>query len=132
MQAGRCGDFSGHICSSHLFQPYHPLKNFMKQVSMFAAEMIMSVIFGAIMAVGDMIERAQLIAMRNGFQSDNDLAFAMEMCTENGAKLLGLEGYGLKEGNIADMVLVKARNVAECVAMVPKDRKVIRKGRLEQ
>ena len=81
---------------------------------------------------GDMIERAQLIAMRNGFQSDNDLAFAMEMCTENGAKLLGLEGYGLKEGNIADMVLVKARNVAECVAMVPKDRKVIRKGRLEQ
>ena len=77
---------------------------------------------------GDMIERAQLIAMRNGFRRDEDLELALKICTENGAKLLQLEEYGISEGNSADFLLVCAENVAECVAAGPKERQVFKAG----
>lgn len=77
---------------------------------------------------GDMIERAQLIAMRNGFRRDEDLELALKICTENGAKLLQLEGYGISEDNSADFLLVRADNIAECVAAGPRERQVFKAG----
>ena len=78
----------------------------------------------------DMLERAQFIAMRNGFRRDDELELALDVCTKNGADLMGLEGYGVKPGGRADLVLVKARNAAECVAGHPAERMVIRGGTL--
>lgn len=79
---------------------------------------------------GDMIERAQFIAMRNFFRRDDELELALNVCTRNGAKLLGLKNYGLAVGNQADFVLARARNAAECVATRPADRLVFQRGEL--
>lgn len=79
---------------------------------------------------GDMIERAQFIAMRNYFRRDDELELALDVCTKNGAKLLGLEDHGIAVGNCADFVLARARNTAECVATRPADRMVFHKGEM--
>ena len=74
---------------------------------------------------GDMLERAQLIAMKNGFRRDADLAWAFALCSSENARLLALDHYGIEEGCKAEGMLVRARNLAECVAAVPKERKVL-------
>ncbi len=79
---------------------------------------------------GDMLERAQFIAMRNLFRRDDDLNLAAELVTYNGAKLLGIENYGTDVGDKANLTLVRGRNVAECVATSPTDRIVIRNGKV--
>lgn len=79
---------------------------------------------------GDMIERAQFIAMRNAFRRDDELELALEVCTEHGAKLLGLKDYGVAVGGRADFVLARARNTAECVAARPADRLVFQAGEM--
>ena len=79
---------------------------------------------------GDMLERTQLVSMRNGFRRDDDLEYAMNLCMENGAKLSGAKKYGLVPGNSADFLLVKGRNIPECVVTCPKDRMVFKKGKM--
>ena len=79
---------------------------------------------------GDMLERAQFIAMRNFFRRDADLELALKVCTENSAKLLGLQEYGVAPGRSADFVLVRGETAAECVAAHPADRMVFRAGKL--
>lgn len=78
---------------------------------------------------GDMVERAQFIAMKNNFRRDEDLRLAFDLCTEAGAELMGLKGYGIRPGCQADILLARARNIPECVVTCPADRIVIRKGR---
>ena len=78
---------------------------------------------------GDMLERAMLIAMRNGLRRDDQLLQILKICTENGAKLTGLENYGIEEGCDASFVLVKAETAAECVAQAPKERVIFNHGR---
>lgn len=79
---------------------------------------------------GDMIERAQFIAMKNGFRTDADLSLAFELCSRAGAELMNLKNYGICQGNQADMLLVRAHNLPECIVTCPKDRIVIRKGQI--
>jgi cytosine deaminase len=79
---------------------------------------------------GDMLERAALVAMRNGFRKDGDLALALDLCTGGGASVLGLEGYGLEVGAPADLVLVEAECVAEAVAAHPPRKLVVKRGRV--
>lgn len=76
----------------------------------------------------DMAERAMLIAMKQDYVRDEDLELAMRICTYNGAKLLEIEDYGIDMGCIANCVLMRSRNVAECVVTHNNDRIVIRKG----
>lgn len=79
---------------------------------------------------GDMLERAALVAMRNGFRKDEDLALALDVCTRGGAAVMGLEGYGLEVGDAADFVLVEAECVAEAVAANPPRKLVVKRGRV--
>ena len=79
---------------------------------------------------GDMLERAMFVGLRNNFRRDDELALALAVCAEGGAKALGLEGYGLNVGCHADLVLVGAETVAEAVAQHPLARTVIRRGRI--
>ncbi len=81
---------------------------------------------------GDMLERAMLIAMRNGMRRDDLLKTVLRVCTENGAKLMGLDNYGISEGCDASFVLVRAQNAAQCVARAPKERMVFNHGDLYQ
>ena len=79
---------------------------------------------------GDILERMQLISMKNGFRRDEDLELSMTVCTYNGAKVMGLENYGIDEGSNANFVLVKGRAISECIVTCPSDRIVFRNGKI--
>lgn len=80
---------------------------------------------------GDMLERAMLVGLRNNFRRDDELDIAMEVVTYGGAKLMMLEGYGLKVGDKADLVVVAGETIAEAIvnrvprALVFKHGKVV-------
>lgn len=79
---------------------------------------------------GDMLERAMFVAYRSDLRNDNHIRLALDCATYNGAKILGLEGYGIEPGCKADLVVVPARNVAEAVVMHPPRTLVIRNGQV--
>ena len=78
---------------------------------------------------GDMLERAQFAAMKYSYRRDSDLEYAFSLSTDASAKLMKRERYGVEKGCDADLVLVRGSCIAECMAMLPADRVVIRKGR---
>lgn len=77
---------------------------------------------------GDMLQRAMLVGYRSGFYLDEELAVALDMATEAAARVLGLQGYGLRVGNDANFVAVPAPNAAAAVAAAPAERLVLRRG----
>ena len=77
---------------------------------------------------GDMLQRAMLVGYRSGFYTDEELGVALHMATEAGAAVLGKSGYGLKVGNEATFVVVKAPNAAAAIAAVPAERAIVRSG----
>ncbi|NMR29102.1 amidohydrolase [Crystallibacter degradans] len=79
---------------------------------------------------GDMLERAMFVAYRNDLRRDEDIELALGAATYNGARILGLEAYGLEVGCAADMVLVPARNLAEAVVAHPQRALVVKNGRI--
>lgn len=79
---------------------------------------------------GDLLERAMIIGYRSGFNTDAQLAIALDMVTADAARALGLADYGLVEGAAADFVVLDAQHVQEVVVARPKPRDVYRKGRL--
>jgi cytosine/adenosine deaminase-related metal-dependent hydrolase len=78
----------------------------------------------------DMLERAMLLAMRNGVRQVQDIALALEICTHGGAKMMGLDDYGLAVGCKADLVLVDALNPVDAVARRPQRKLVMKSGRI--
>lgn len=79
---------------------------------------------------GDMLERAYLIAYLNGFRDDPGLELTLRMATYGGAQLMGASDYGLAVGCHADLVVVPAERAAEAVAMHPRPRYVLKRGRV--
>jgi cytosine/creatinine deaminase len=79
---------------------------------------------------GDMLERATLIAYRQGFLADEDLALALSLVTEAPASVLGLDDYTLKEGAWADLVAVPVASVPEAVVEHPPRLLVMKRGRI--
>lgn len=77
---------------------------------------------------GDMLQRAMLIGYRSGFYTDAELLVALHMATEAGAAVIGKNDYGLKIGNDATFIVVKAPNAAAAVAAAPADRAIVRSG----
>ncbi|MFP5076443.1 amidohydrolase family protein [Rhizobium sp. YIM 134829] len=79
---------------------------------------------------GDMLHRAEIIAYRSGFFTDDALAAAFDVVTQAGADALRLQDYGLTVGAKADFVALPAAHVPEAVVGFPKARRVFRGGRL--
>lgn len=79
---------------------------------------------------GDMLERAFMLAYRNGFRDDPGIEIALRMATYGGAQVMGLAHYGLTVGSAADLVLVEAETAAEAVAYHPPRRLVLKRGRV--
>ncbi|MDA0276470.1 MAG: amidohydrolase family protein [Proteobacteria bacterium] len=52
------------------------------------------------------------------------------MPTFAGAKVLRLKGYGLQPGDVADIVIIDAKNAAEAIRRQPPRRWVVKKGRV--
>ncbi|HKT96538.1 MAG TPA: amidohydrolase family protein [Paraburkholderia sp.] len=77
---------------------------------------------------GDMLQRAMLLGYRSGFYTDEALLVALDMATEAGAAVLGKRDYGLKPGNEASFVILKAPNAAAAVAAAPAERVIVRRG----
>ncbi len=79
---------------------------------------------------GDLLQRAMIIGYRQDFNADEDVAHAFDMVTSIPAAVLGLDGYGLKAGNRADLVLIPAGSIPEAVAGVPGGRTVVKHGKV--
>jgi cytosine deaminase len=78
----------------------------------------------------DMIEVAHMglhIAQMTGVDQMREI---FEAVTFNGAKALGLEGYGLEAGCHADIVILQARDPQEALRLKPARLFVIRRGRV--
>ncbi|HET8531310.1 MAG TPA: amidohydrolase family protein [Methylomirabilota bacterium] len=78
----------------------------------------------------DMLERAMLVAYRNGYRADPLLHDALDIATRANARVLGLEGYGLEVGCRADLVVVPGETLGEIVAMRPPRTLVVSGGRV--
>jgi cytosine/creatinine deaminase len=78
----------------------------------------------------DMLERAMLLGLRNNFRRDDEVEIALDVCTYGGAKAMAVEGYGLKEGSAADLLLVAGETPTEAVVSRPSKRTVIKRGRV--
>jgi len=77
---------------------------------------------------GDMLDRAMLVAWRQGFRRDADLALAYDLCSRFGAKAMGLPSRGLEVGDRADLIVVEADSLGDAVARRPSRKYVIRGG----
>lgn len=77
----------------------------------------------------DMLERAMLLGLRNNFRRDDEVEYALDVCTRGGAEVMALPDYGLKEGDFADLVLVDAETTVEAVVARPVRKLVLKRGR---
>jgi cytosine deaminase len=78
----------------------------------------------------DMLERAMIVGLRNNLRRDDELELAFDMITTGGARAMELEGYGLKPGDWADLVLLDAETIADAVVSRPPRRLVLKRGRV--
>jgi cytosine/adenosine deaminase-related metal-dependent hydrolase len=78
----------------------------------------------------DMLERAMLIAHRNGFRTDALIHGALDVVTRGNATVLGLARYGLVVGDRADFVVLPGETLGELVAMRPPRAFVVGGGRV--
>ena len=77
---------------------------------------------------GDMLERAFLVGLKQGFRSDPDIAVALAICSD--AEALGLPAHRLVVGAPADLVAVAAETPQEAVATRPPRKLVLKAGRV--
>lgn len=82
------------------------------------------------MGSGDMLEVAHMglhVAQMTGLEA---MAACYRAVTENPARILGLEGYGLAPGCHADLVLLDAGDPVEAIRLRAARRLVLRRGRV--
>ena len=95
-----------------------------------AASVTLGICQGLITRNGDMLERAMMVGYRSNFRRDDELEFAFDMATAAAAEALGIEGYGIAVGHVADFVAVEAQSIAEAVATRPRRKLVMKGGRI--
>jgi cytosine deaminase len=78
----------------------------------------------------DMIEVAHMGLHVGQMTGVNQMRRIFEAITYNGAKVLGLDGYGLEPGCNGDMVILQARDPQEALRLRPARLFVIRRGRV--
>ncbi|MCP8688726.1 amidohydrolase family protein [Marinobacterium sedimentorum] len=76
----------------------------------------------------DMLDVAHMGAHVAQMTGLKQMQQAYEAVTANGARVLGLENYGLEVGKPADMVILQARSVVEALQLRPARLFIIRRG----
>ena len=71
-----------------------------------------------------------LLAWRSGFRRDDDLRLALEAATSGGARIMGLDRYGLEPGCVADLVLVPAESPGDALMRRAPRSLVLKRGRI--
>jgi cytosine deaminase len=77
---------------------------------------------------GDPLQCASVLAHYGQMSGYEELLTLFDMIGPNGAKALGIEGYGLEPGCRADLVIFDAPTEMDAVRLVPVRRAVIRGG----
>ena len=70
------------------------------------------------------------VGLRNNFRRDDELQLALDVCTTEGAKVMGIADYGLAKGGIADLVILPGETVAEVIVSRSHKRRVVKHGRI--
>lgn len=78
----------------------------------------------------DMLHRAEVVGMRNGFRRDEDLEYALHVCSTGGAEVMGLPGHRLAVGDAADLCLIDAMTLAHAVADTAPRLLTVKDGRV--
>jgi cytosine deaminase len=78
----------------------------------------------------DMIEVAHMGLHVAQMTGSDQMKAIFDAITTNGAKALGLEGYGLEPGCHADIVILQARDPQEALRLKPARLHVIRRGKV--
>lgn len=79
---------------------------------------------------GDPLQAAFVLAHYGQMSGYRELQQLIEMITVNPARALGLSGYGLAEGDRADLVVFAAPSEMDAIRLVAPRRLVIRQGRI--
>ena len=78
----------------------------------------------------DMLEVAAMALHVGQMTAQAEMPSMLEAVTTNGARTLGLEGYGLEPGCWADLVVLQAADAVEALRLKPARLFVIRRGRV--
>ncbi|MFK0166171.1 amidohydrolase family protein [Rhizobium sp. NPDC090279] len=78
----------------------------------------------------DMLDRAQVIGMKNGLRSDRDLEHVLHIVSQGGADVMQIENYGLKVGCDADFTLLAGQTLAHAVVDIAPRPLVVKRGRV--
>src|SRR5205823_4713235 len=78
---------------------------------------------------GDPLQAAFVLAHYGQMSGAGELRRLIQMITENPARALGLQGYGLQPGGPADLVVFDAPTEMDAIRLVPRRRLVLRGGR---
>jgi cytosine deaminase len=77
---------------------------------------------------GDPLQAAFVLAHYGHMSGAGDPGRLFEMITVNPARALGLDGYGIAEGNPASLVVFEAPGEMDALRLVPRRRLVLRAG----
>ncbi len=78
----------------------------------------------------DMLDAAHMGLHATQMTALEQMRESYAMVTTRGARVLGLEGYGLEPGCHADLVILQARSPIDAIRLRPQRLHVIRRGRL--
>ncbi|MEG0284837.1 MAG: amidohydrolase family protein [Vagococcus sp.] len=79
---------------------------------------------------GDIMQTAMLAIPVAHLGGADDLPTVLPMITENPAKALKLEGYGIAVGNKADVVLLDTKDILNSIIDIPERLTVIKNGKV--
>jgi cytosine deaminase len=80
------------------------------------------------LGTGGMLEPAHMAVHTCHMTSRKDVTACFDMVTENAARTLGLEGYGIAEGNAANLVLVDAPDKWDAIRRLATTTLVVKDG----
>jgi cytosine/adenosine deaminase-related metal-dependent hydrolase len=64
---------------------------------------------------GDMLERSMLLGMKNNLRRDDELLWALDVCTTGGAHAMDRAEHSLSIGGRGDVVIVEGETVGEAI-----------------
>ena len=79
---------------------------------------------------GDPLQAAFVLAHYGHMSGAEELKRLVDMITVNPARALGVEGYGLREGAPASLVVFDAPSEMDALRLLPRRRLVLREGRV--
>jgi cytosine/adenosine deaminase-related metal-dependent hydrolase len=74
--------------------------------------------------------RAYLVSYRNNFRRDDEIEMVIDIATNGGAAVMGVEDYGFAVGKAADLALFDDETHVSAIVNQPLPWLVMKRGRL--